>query len=175
VGRVHWQIDLQQRSSAGLGSKVKSPAEVFHSLLHAEQAEAANPCCVEALAVILYREVELVWFLMDDDSHVARAGMPRGVLEGLLNNPVDARPVFVRQILRYVLGNHLHPHARASGDLTRLPMQSRHKTKVVKHGWPQQQRHIPQLSDAFIGKIPGGAQKLLRFLLVRRSDRSQIP
>ena len=62
--------------------------------------EPAHEAFVETAAIVLHGKRYPVAFVLHRDLKIARAGVTRGVVQRLLDQPVDAGLVLVRKIVR---------------------------------------------------------------------------
>src|SRR5215475_11928438 len=145
-----WKVYSDDRATAGLGMYSTCAVEMRHPLFDTEQSQTLRLFHIESSAVVSYRKRELVGFLPHIDAYRRRMRMPGAVVKCFLHDAVDARFVFVRQIIRREIRRDRHVHAGLPGNFTGLPSQCGNETQVVQHRRPQKQRHFPDGSNGIL-------------------------
>src|SRR3954452_8780777 len=82
-----------------MGFDGEASAETPHTLLHAEQAEAANGAGVEAIAVVANAEADVAVLAPEHHLDIVRVCVPGGVVNGFLDEAVDAGLVLVGDVV----------------------------------------------------------------------------
>jgi hypothetical protein len=126
---------------------------VADAFLHAQQPHAALAFRIESLTVILDGEQDAAGLLLDGHPGHAGFGVLDAVVQGFLDDPVDAGLVLLGKILRDSFCRHLHTQASPLRDFARLPLQRRNQAQVVQHGGPEQQRHVPHYADRVLDHL----------------------
>ena len=94
----------------------------------------------------------MVAAFLDDDADMACVGVLDAVVKGLLDDTIYAGPMPFGEIVGEMVGDDVDADARALGDLAALPFESGDETDVVKHGGAKEERHVPDVFDAFFSE-----------------------
>ena len=91
-------------AAAGFRVDLQRASEVGDAFLHADEAEAAFDFGLEALAVVLNGEEEAVGLLTDSDADGLRLGVLGAVVQGFLDDAVDAGFMLLGEVFGNAVG-----------------------------------------------------------------------
>src|SRR5215468_5570147 len=132
---MKWKLDLNARASAGGRIDGKGPAETNDALMHPKQSNTSLALGIKPYAVVVNRK----------DAAFGVFGQ---------ENTVDARFVFIGEIVDEITIEDFDDQAATFGDFATLPFESGDKTEIVEHGRPQEKGHIADLVHAVLGQQP---------------------
>src|SRR5262249_9110331 len=82
------QGDMQQSAASGPGIDLEGSAQVTHTLLHPEQAQAAHALGIEAAAVVLNAEQNFAGFAANGNLHRSGLRVAGTIIQRLLDHAV---------------------------------------------------------------------------------------
>src|SRR5215469_10584086 len=136
------QQDRNACAPARLRFDVQSSSDLAYTLLHAEQPKAAPPRfpAVKPDSVILDNRPDIAGMPVNGHLDLLRIGMPTGICERLLHDPVDTRAHIVRYGIGVAGDGQLYGNIIAQREFLRLPAKRRRETQVIEHGGTKEHR-----------------------------------
>src|ERR1017187_774450 len=142
----HRQHRMNQGPSPRLRTNSEATSQAPYPLLHTQQAQTAQETGIETGAVILHGYVHPLALLANRHFYGAGIGVSDCIVHRLLHQPVDARPMFVRQAVDGVVGGDHHVEPSALAGFACVPVQRRRQAEVIDHRRPKQHRQVAHLT-----------------------------
>jgi hypothetical protein len=151
---MNWKLDLNARASAGSRIDGKGPAETNDALMHPKQSNTSLALGIKPYAVVVNRKDAAFGVFGQENTDMTCFGVSGAVVQRFLDNAVDARFVFIGEIVDKITIEDFDHQAATFGDFATLPFESGDKTEIVEHGRAQEKGHIADLVHAVLGQQP---------------------
>ncbi len=125
------------------------------ALFNATKTEAvAAPRRIQADAIVGNRHVQPI--VLAGDAHLDGPcrGVPDAIGERLLNRPIHACSISVRQGIEIAVHGELDVHAVAAGEVAHVPFKRRLQAEVVQHARPETKCEIPDRAKHLVHQLP---------------------
>src|ERR1051326_9592128 len=102
---------------------------MINAFLHSDQAKATDVLRIEALAVILNGEQDMLSVLAHANPHGLRFRVACAVVQRLLHHAIAAGVVVIRKVVGDSICLYAYPYASTLGDFSRVPLKCRHQAE----------------------------------------------
>ena len=108
AGSRKGKFDTNARPSAGSRVDDKGTIEARDPLMHSKQSHTAFAVCIKPDAIIADRQDTLLGIFLEENANVAGFGVSGAVVQGFLNNAIDARLVLVGEVIVKMRANNFN-------------------------------------------------------------------